>query len=510
MTSTILPSPKDLGLYYDEWRDGQWDAIESISTDPAPIIIREAPTGTGKTGIAIGAARHNLWKTFALTMTHSLQDQYVAEGNGRVMKVIGRRNYECILPAYDPHEARERGAKEGTTVDQAPCAGGFDCPIKPSCNYFVHKGRAMDERITAHNYQYWLPEATFSKGFTGADLLVCDEGHLLDSVLCDFSSIKLTAGRLAQLKSFGITLPPSENVEDWREVGLRGADASSQVLRDTPHGTVERARWETTKRLYEGLGQINNIGGDSWVVDRTQYETVVRPVWPLNIKDILLGDKAKRALIMSATILDIKMFAEVLGLDVADYSFEQLPFVFPPESRPVYYRPAATVTQETFQKAAAMLGAASSSIMGQRKGENGVIHTQSYALQEAVLPHIKDKDRLIIQERGVNRTDIINEYKAGSSDKWLVSPSVTHGEDFKLASVQIMLKMPFPSMRDKVVRIRMKQSQAWYKWVTAQNVEQTIGRVTRSLTDYGETYILDSKFESIIPYLHKEVREAIR
>lgn len=506
MTST---SPKDLGLAHETWREGQFEEIEAVAKDPSPIVIVEAPTGRGKTGIAIGTARHNLWKTFALTMNHSLQDQYVSEGNGKVVKVIGRANYQCILPDYDPDEARERGVRAGTTVDVAPCAGGYDCPIKSSCTYFVHRDRGLAAQISAHNYQFWLPESTYSKGFTNADLLVCDEGHLLDGVLSDFQSVGLSMGRLSQLSSWGISLPNSELAVDWAEVGLRGEVEARRVAKEQPLGTVERAKWLSTARFYQKLGEIDPKG-ERWVVDKGQEGVLIRPVWPFDVKNVLLADKARKALIMSATILDVEMFASVLGLDPADYSYHQMPFVFPPESRPVYYRPAATVTQETFVKAARMLGLASTEWMRNRRGENGVIHTHSYRLQNEILPHIKDQERLIVQEQGMSRTEAIARFKSGGHDKWLVSPSVNHGEDFKLASSQIMVKIPFLDLRDKVVRIRLNQNPRWYKWVAAQTTEQTIGRVTRSETDYGETVILDAKFESILPYMHREIREAVR
>ena len=506
---TSIPSPQDLGLRHESWRPNQYETVQTVVQDDHDVVIVEAPTGTGKTDIALGAARLNLLKTFTLTMNHSLQDQYVEEGNGKVIKVIGRANYECILPDYDPHEARERGVKHGTTVDIAPCAGGYECPIKTSCPYFVNRDRALRAGISSHNYAFWLPESTYSKGFTGADLLVCDEGHLLDNVLCEFASCTLSTGRLRQLESWNIPLPTSERIDDWAEVGIAAYNEGRRIAFSHPLGTVERAQWLRTTRFYEGLANLEPQE-ERWVVDRSNDEVKIRPVWPVDTRGALLGGKTKKVLIMSATILDVKLFTDVLGL--TDYSFYKLPWVFPPESRPIYYRPVGVVTQETMAKVPSALGNAISYILDKRRGEKGAIHTNSYMLQNAILPFISDHSRLIIQSRGDNRTEVINRFKLDKSDSWIVSPSISHGEDFTgdIARNQIICKMPFADMRDKVVRIRQRQMPRWYKFDTAQKLVQTIGRVTRSESDYGETWILDAKFESVVNNLPDEIKEAIR
>ena len=56
---------------------------------------------------------------------------------------------------------------------------------------------------------------------------------------------------------------------------------------------------------------------------------------------------------------------------------------------------------------------------------------------------------------------------------------------------QILCKMPFPYIGDKMVEKRMKADPNWYAYQTAKSIIQAFGRSIRNESDYAVSYILD-------------------
>ena len=79
----------------------------------------------------------------------------------------------------------------------------------------------------------------------------------------------------------------------------------------------------------------------------------------------------------------------------------------------------------------------------------------------------------------------------------LLSPSMQEGVDLKgdLSRFQILCKVPYPYLGDKLVKKRMNRWQWWYPLQTAKTIVQSVGRSVRSDTDSAVTYILDSDWE---------------
>tara|TARA_Y100001938_G_scaffold30629_1_gene41606 strand:- start:165 stop:473 length:309 start_codon:yes stop_codon:yes gene_type:complete len=79
----------------------------------------------------------------------------------------------------------------------------------------------------------------------------------------------------------------------------------------------------------------------------------------------------------------------------------------------------------------------------------------------------------------------------------LLSPSMTEGVDLKedLSRFQIICKVPFPYLGDKLVRKKMNKWDWWYDLQTAKTIIQSVGRSIRSESDSAVTYILDSSWE---------------
>jgi len=133
-------------------------------------------------------------------------------------------------------------------------------------------------------------------------------------------------------------------------------------------------------------------------------------------------------------------------------------------------------------------------ILSEHKNVKGIIHTHSYYTANRVKNSIRDK-RLLIHNSN-NRDVILEKHERSKEPTVLISPSMTEGVDLKgdISRFQIICKVPYPFLGDKLVKKRMNRWKWWYPLQTAKTVVQSVGRSVRSDTDYAVTYILDSNW----------------
>jgi len=73
---------------------------------------------------------------------------------------------------------------------------------------------------------------------------------------------------------------------------------------------------------------------------------------------------------------------------------------------------------------------------------------------------------------------------------------MTEGVDLvdEASRFQIICKIPYPYLGDKLVKKRMNKWKWWYPLQTTKTIVQSVGRSIRSETDFAVTYILDGDF----------------
>lgn len=508
------PSPSQLGLNYgwdDEWRPAQIEALDRILHSTRNIIIVDAPTGSGKTGIALALARYTKQRTFIDTHTTSLQDQYMREAGGLAKMIKGRSHYPCVLPEYEPVVAASCGVDDSTTAEDAPCTAGYTCVVreKGACPYYAAYNAAVAAPISVHNYAYRLRESNFIGGFLRARWLICDEGHYLPDALVDLDTFSITEKQLDWMtKRHQISILPGDRKDRaaWRIWVSKAVVAYRKLAARMPAYSADRSRTERRaadlERLFELLGTGSmHIGHDSFTGSYT-----FSPLWPNQpSRSLLMGRRvggfsiAEKLVIMSATILDPKMYCKTLGIDPAFVEYVKLPYTFDPAIRPIYAWPVAKVTRASEAKVAPLLANAVDTIIDKHMGSKGIIHVPSYALGELVVGLSKHKALLLTHDRS-SKGSILERFRRSQKGEWLVSPSIASGEDFRYddARVQIILKVPWPSLGDPMVKLRAKDIPGWYEYKTMQELWQQVGRIVRAPDDFGETYILDASFEELV------------
>ena len=108
-----------------------------------------------------------------------------------------------------------------------------------------------------------------------------------------------------------------------------------------------------------------------------------------------------------------------------------------------------------------------------------------------------------------NRATILAEFRGSPPGTWLCHYSVGEGEDFTgdLGRIQLIAKVPYPDLGDKLTRLRSEEpgvGRRMYAAMTLAKIAQTSGRVMRYDRDFGETVILDGSFRRLWQW-HKDL-----
>jgi len=209
----------------------------------------------------------------------------------------------------------------------------------------------------------------------------------------------------------------------------------------------------------------------------------------------MLFNFGEKILLMSATILDKDAFCELLGIERDQCSFLTLPTPFPVENRPIFYSGVGKMSSSNIDETLPKLVEAVKAILEQHKNEKGIIHCHSYKIAHYLKKNIKSR-RLMIHD-SENRDKVLRKHCDSKSATVLLSPSMTEGVDLRddLSRFQIVCKVPYPYLGDKLIRKKMNKWKWWYPLQTAKTIVQAVGRSVRSESDQAVTYILDSDWD---------------
>lgn len=469
---------------FRKWREHQQETVDKIVNTDKEFIILNAPTGIGKSLIAVASALLMQAKTYIVTYTKQLQDQYLRDF--KCIKTIkGRRNYPCLL-------------FEGLTADSCIMKARIPCPFANECPYNVAKTEAIRSRITIHNYAYYLNVMNYTKEWPEPDFLVLDEAHLAENALMKFVEARISKRTLDRLN-----LPwpePGTDIFDFlRELELT-LDLKIESLREELAELTEdpnpdpTAVEEITKlideyeRLHRKVHYIQAKVDETWVIEYTPTNISFRPTIVKDFADLLFHHKEK-ALLMSATIT--KKNAEVLGIE--NYLYIELPSPFPVERRPLILYPVLNMSHRNIRYALPILVQLIDKILEHHSNEKGIIHTVSTEIARYIVDNSKHRERLI-PAWGDLREGALEAHKA-SRNGVLVSPSMDVGVDFKYdeGRFQIIVKLPFPDYGDPQVQKRAQLDPDWYKTQMANRLVQAYGRTNRAEDDYSVTYVFDSR-----------------
>jgi ATP-dependent DNA helicase DinG len=179
-----------------------------------------------------------------------------------------------------------------------------------------------------------------------------------------------------------------------------------------------------------------------------------------------------------------------------------VPSTFPPERRPIYIYPVASMSRKTKDDAYPIMAEAVEKVVNKHPDDKVLVHTVSYDFTRYLQGTLAGlSSRLVAYHSAGDKQRAIDHYLYQPSSV-LLAPSLDRGIDLPQDSCRaiVITKVPFPSLGDKQVSARLHSpgGQTWYNVRTIRSLVQMTGRGMRSEDDYCESYILDRNFLDMI------------
>jgi ATP-dependent DNA helicase DinG len=477
-------------------QDEALTAIEKAHADKKKFVILEIPTGGGKSGIAVAAAK---WAkevmgggTYILSPQKTLTAQYAKDFSDKgIRELRGRNSYRCKDFGTDCERGNILNKNRDDTCQQCP--------------YRVAKDDFVSGAFGVTNFSYYLNEMQHSGKLGQRSLLILDEGHNTEAILLGETDIQI---KQKQLFEYGIEQLPTgtsiKQYKEWTEEVAKNAiqnyiqQEEKLEYSDSESQVASFQKIASARKMNNRLSRfLNSEDEQEWVAWIEKDAITIKPLSPKAHAGRLLFDHADMVIIMSATILDLKTFTRGLGISPRECEFLALPSDFPVENRQIHYRPIGPMsfTQQT-KTLPGITDYVRHLLVEVHPNVKGIIHTHTKGINAFLANSLRELgSRIITYADAKDRDQAVRAHTNSRNPTVLLTPGMTEGLDLKddLSRFQIICKIPYPPL-DHYNKARMKIDPAWYQWRTALTLVQATGRSVRSKTDYAATYVLDSDF----------------
>ena len=441
--------------------------------DSCNVIAINAPTALGKTDIAYALAKF-AGKAAILTPSRVLVEQYVADFP-RLPHLKAKGDYICpdcsALGANNCYEA-------------ARLRGSSKRPIySPTCEYpsAMRKIRVVPYFLC--NYHVYMAHKL------NRPTVILDEAHNTIPFIQDLAGMKIWQHK----ERFPHGIKTSAELLGWIErqpVVSSVLEAAATILRSpTPTHIVEPFTDEYGHRNSEGVRRV---------ADGIR----LRPIDIRSEPSFLWNSGSKKIILLSATIgqrdlRDLGLSAE-RGYRCA---YMEADSPIPADRRPIIYRPIANVSYKGQEEAIPKIARAIQEIEEAHLDESGVVHL-TYGLAKKLREYLRSQGRdepHYIWHTSDTRGDAYQRFLTSPPGTVLFASGLYEGIDLKgdLARWQILCKIPWPSLTDAAIQYKVDTDEEWYANQTIKTVMQFAGRVCRTPTDYGTSYILDTSWERL-------------
>ena len=531
----------DENFVMPSYRKGQREAIKFVHDNlqlDKKFVVLECPTGGGKS--AIGMTLAKIYGTaYYITATKLLQDQLNRDFSSISINLKGRNAYPCTF--LDRHgdllvknKAMSLEMLAEAKMKHQDCAAGFcrgksarqfggdgtkckycftparngelkDLPngMKHSaCPYYEQVFTAVESPIITMNFSSFLYQTTMSKRFDQRRILIIDEAHNIEQQLLDFVSLTITDELIELTQLDRPTCASAADMAIWmiENEFVDGIDnAIKRALIDDDAKSVDELS-KLRKRVTTFLEDIS-LPNSRWVLMADDNGYTLKPVYIRSFANNLLFKHADKVLLMSATILNVDVFCDSLGImpeKIASYKMRNR---FPLENRPIYFKPVDRLVggKQGMERWGPKLVKGIEKIVKQYPGKRGIIHTHNNAIMKLLLEscEYEVRKRLIFSSDYKDKSSLLMEHER-YDDSVIVAPAFHEGVDLKddLSRFQVICKVPFANFYDDIqLAERIKNDNDYYKWITALKLCQSYGRSVRSESDYADTYVLDETFE---------------
>lgn len=528
------------------------DIISAYEEDHNGIYLLDAPTGSGKSVIAMLFADFLAFKGnrgYILASDLSLHEQYVKDFKKLQVwnwgNIKGVDNYRCVV--NDEKFSVGECKSKGTSYEKAE-----SLPCFKQCGYLTSRKKAIKSPVSLLTYPYALIQRNYveqnqqgnSKGspFPQRDFVVCDEAHkLLDIVQSHFSPIvsheivKKTESLIESTGDIGQKIPQVDTE--------RLAKVIDMIYEQEDHGNLLKLLKEVTRLLSIAVQATSSLrenasieflegsipsewlavfGMADWCKDvHCKLEDYCKIIEQVGLEKLVKNPGEKSItfncideyyllqkhfftkfgfkLLMTATMGSPSDFMRNHGIKKAKYFKIESHFNW--EKSPIIFYPGKKMSTRFLQENLQWAIDSVTRIVRENSEHSGIIHSGSYELNTKIFDGLpKDVKKRILLYKGSGEKELALKKMIKKKGMVLMGPSILEGLNMvdDQSRFQIFLKVPYPHLGDKYVAAKLEYSQKWYNWKTEVSIAQGIGRSIRTPEDWAITYFLDGCLADIL------------
>jgi Rad3-related DNA helicase len=475
-------TPRTVQSDYFKWLEENWDKFD--------VLAVSAPTACGKSLMNVTTA---LWQSKTafkqvamLAPRKNLQDQITNEFTW-MSCLKGMSAYvcdNCIVPGANCRAVKQLYGK----------VCGEDC------KYIRARNTAKNADIALFNFHsYFVNEmhkdvAIIDEGHGTIDLLYSlFEKHLWqvevgypDDIEVNAKGVANFLGELIQNMTDRLGMMMNSKTDPDTIEKLQQEIESLDLMRTGLNISGDDFIIKKKKGMYYGEAkQFRKTEQEYLYIKTTKIDKLAEKVlWPRN--------KVSKIILTSATIS--KDDIELLGLDkgrrVAYYTAES---PIPVDNRLILIDPVASMSYRNRQEAYPKIYKKILDIANTHKGQKGVVHA-TYDVARELKARLGEGGRFLFHDN-TNKDQVLKAFMASKGDKILVASGMAEGIDLKddLARFQVIVMLQFPSLQDDVMQWMAREHPRRYRWMAIRNLIQQAGRIVRTETDYGVTYVIGSE-----------------
>lgn len=489
------------------------DRIKKAFDDGKRFVLIDAPTGSGKSGIAVACARK--YNSVILTPTKLLQEQYASTKEfGREYTIKGKANYCCGLPGLTHVPVSEsvcasdtvtehsrqllpefidlpKGKNKISSILKSKCAEKGVCPYYTK----IHSIGKVPGAVLNYDLFFLLKRYPGQKfGVDMGDTLILDEAHQLTDKVRDIFGFAFSTKSFKRL--FGDSSGDRKKIDNKLEEPVKWLErvlgvAQGRLVLEKDGKKVAKFDSFVKKASYILAQELSDE--KKFYIEDKRDEVEIKPLDLRFLKGKIFFP-FNRVVMLSATFPG--NFKEIFALKDEECEVITIPSTFSKEKRPIFFaKDAPKLNKSSVLTKYSQNISLLDSILDAHKDHKGIIHTGNYKFMDQLRKIYGRNKRFIWVGQDKDKDEMLEKHSKSQDPTILVSPSMMEGLDLKddLARFGVILKVPYP-MLDEYTRRMMKIYPSWYDSLTATNVCQAYGRQVRTAEDWSYFYIVDGTF----------------
>ena len=456
------------------------------------VFVVEAPVASGKSlmSVILTDWLNKRGTTSAiLTPKSMLQDQYQRDFP-QIPSLKGKSKYPCHNQDYK---------NCGEFYD----AAGFYC--KEQCRYKCALGEAQEASNVILNFHSHLFSGMVHNMYK--DTLVIDEAHNLVPMLSDVYTLRIWKHK----EDYPYNTYTKDDIVEWLSEQITELDSNIKrvraIYKDSIPTRIRKTLLKDTRKymkykmIKSGLimpQELFNIALTSKPYGRPikgkvnmkecvevkpiSLKTVPHQMWP--------DGEVKKVVMMSATIYDKDI--ERLGIKRKRVKHIYCNSPINKDNRPVFVIPVASMSYRNIKESSKIMCSKIKEIEKEHGGK-GIVHI-TYGLAKEFKKHLKGRRYMWHTE--LTREDTYKKFLESKDNKILMACGMGEGidlvgEDYEW---QVVAKTMFPSLADPLNQHFVQKDPIVYTLEAVRSTVQQSGRICRTPSDFGVTYILDANF----------------